>query len=141
MKYTKYILGLCLSAMLVLVSCETTELDLTSNPNALSPSQADPTFFLNKIQVDFAFWVNNMGDRGGELTRINYMNGRNYDNIYSPDSWNGLWSSAYRGMMEDIRLMNILADDGRPSGSYNGGGSLGSSFISGFGGSIHGHDI
>ena len=42
MKYTKYILGLCLSAMLVLVSCETTELDLTSNPNALSPSQADP---------------------------------------------------------------------------------------------------
>ena len=111
MKYTKYILGLCLSAMLVLVSCETTELDLTSNPNALSPSQADPTFFLNKIQVDFAFWVNNMGDRGGELTRINYMNGRNYDNIYSPDSWNGLWSSAYRGMMEDIRLMNILAEE------------------------------
>ena len=52
-----------------------------------------------------------MGDRGGELTRINYMNGRNYDNIYSPDSWNGLWSSAYRGMMEDIRLMNILAEE------------------------------
>lgn len=39
------------------------------------------------------------------------MNGRNYDNIYSPDSWNGLWSSAYRGMMEDIRLMNILAEE------------------------------
>ena len=111
MKYTKYILGLCLSAMLVLVSCETTELDLTSNPNALSPSQADPTFFLNSIQVDFAFWVNSMGDRGGELTRINYMSGRNYDNIYSPDSWNGIWSSAYQGMMEDIRLMNILAEE------------------------------
>jgi len=97
--------------MLVLTSCETLELDLTDNPNALSPSQADPSFFLNSIQVDFAFFVNSMGDRGGELTRINYMNGRNYENVYSPDSWNGIWSSAYRGMLEDIRLMNQLADE------------------------------
>ena len=111
MKYTKYILGLCLSAVLVLASCETTDLDLTDNPNALSPSQADASFFLNSIQVDFAFWVNTMGDRGGELTRINYMSGRNYNTIYSPDSWNGVWSSAYRGMLEDIRLMNLLADE------------------------------
>ena len=111
MKYTNYILGLCLSAILLLTSCETTELDLTSNPNALSPNQADPEFFLNSIQVDFAFWVNSMGDRGGELTRINYMNGRTYNNIYSPDSWNELWSSAYRGMLEDIRLMNLLAEE------------------------------
>jgi hypothetical protein len=111
MKYTKYILGLCLSAVLVLASCETTDLDLTENPNNLSPSQADASFFLNSIQVDFAFFVNTMGDRGGELTRINYMSGRNYNTIYSPDSWSGVWSSAYRGMLEDIRLMNILADD------------------------------
>ena len=111
MKYTNYILGLCLSALLVLASCETIELDLTDNPNALSPSQADASFFLNSIQVDFAFWVNTMGDRGGELTRVNYMSGRNYNTIYSPDSWNGVWSSAYRGMLEDIRLMNILAEE------------------------------
>ena len=111
MKYTNYILGLCMSTLLVLVSCETTELDLTDNPNAFSPSQADPTFFLNSIQIDFAFWVNSMGDRGAELTRINYMSGRTYNNIYSPDSWNGIWSSAYRGMLEDIRLMNLLAEE------------------------------
>jgi hypothetical protein len=95
----------------VVTSCETLDIELTENPNALSPSQADPGFFLNSIQVDFAYWVHSMGDRGGELTRINYMNGRNYDNIYSPDSWNGLWSSAYRGMLEDIRLMNLIAEE------------------------------
>ena len=111
MKYTNYILGLCLSTMLVVTSCETLDIELTDNPNALSPSQADPGFFLNSIQVDFAYWVHSMGDRGGELTRINYMNGRNYDNIYSPDSWNFLWSSAYRGMLEDIRLMNLIAEE------------------------------
>jgi len=111
MKYTNYILGLCLSTMLVVTSCETLDIELTENPNALSPSQADPGFFLNSIQVDFAVWVHAMGDRGGELTRINYMSGRNYDNIYSPDSWNFIWSSAYRGMLEDIRLMNLIAEE------------------------------
>ena len=111
MKHINYILGICLSVTLMIASCETTELDLTSNPNALSPEQADATFFLNSIQVDFAYWVSSMGDRGGELTRINYMNGRTYNNVYSPDSWDGIWSSAYRGMLEDIRLMNLIAEE------------------------------
>jgi hypothetical protein len=111
MKFTNYILGICLGVILILGSCETTELDLTSNPNALSPEQADATFFLNSIQVDFAYWVNSMGDRGGELTRINNMNGRTYNNVYFPNTWDNLWSSAYRGMLEDIRLMNILAEE------------------------------
>jgi hypothetical protein len=111
MKFTNYILGICLGVILILGSCETTELDLTSNPNALSPEQADATFFLNSIQVDFAYWVNSMGDRGGELTRINNMNGRTYNNVYFPNTWDDLWSSAYRGMLEDIRLMNILAEE------------------------------
>ena len=35
--------------------CDTLELDLTENPNALSPNQADAGFFLNSIQIDFAF--------------------------------------------------------------------------------------
>ena len=111
MKNNNNILSLFLFVLFALLSCDTLELDLTENPNALSPNQADAGFFLNSIQIDFAFWVNSMGDRGGELTRINYMSGRTYNNVYSPDSWNGVWSSAYRGMLEDIRLMNILADE------------------------------
>ena len=93
MKNSKNILTLFLCVLLALVSCDTLELDLTENPNALSPNQADAGFFLNSIQIDFAFWVSSMGDRGGELTRINYMSGRTYNNVYSPDSWNGVWSS------------------------------------------------
>ncbi len=111
MKNSRNILTLFLCVLFTLISCDTLELDLTENPNALSPSQADAGFFLNSIQIDFAFWVSSMGDRGGELTRINYMSGRTYNNVYSPDSWNSVWSSAYRGMLEDIRLMNVLADE------------------------------
>ena len=111
MKYTNYLFGIILGAFLVITSCETTDLELTDNPNALSPSQADPTFFLNQIQIEFAGWVHGVGSRGAALTRINYMSGRTYQNVYNPDSWNGVWSSAYQGMMEDIRLMNQLADE------------------------------
>ena len=111
MKYANYLYGLCFSLLLTMTSCETLELGLTDNPNALSPNQADPIFFLNSIQIDFAFWVNEVGNRGSELTRINYMNGRTYNNVYAPDSWNDIWEVAYQEILEDIRLMNILADE------------------------------
>ena len=34
-------------------SCETLELDLTENPNALTPGDADINFYLNSSQEDF----------------------------------------------------------------------------------------
>ena len=42
------------SALLVMASCETNELDLTEDPNFLTPAQASSDFFLNSIQEDFA---------------------------------------------------------------------------------------
>jgi len=103
---------LALTSILVLSSCETTELDLTSNPNALSPEQASTDLFINNIQEDFASFVSSMGDIGARLTRVAYLGGdRSYRDNYGPSSFSGVWASAYQGMMEDIRLMNILADE------------------------------
>ena len=110
MKINKLI-AVIMIGLVSFTSCETMELELVNNPNALSPSQADATFFLNSIQVEFAGWVNGAGSRGAALTRINYMSGRSYPNVYSPINFNGTWSSAYKGMMEDMRLMNILAEE------------------------------
>jgi len=92
-------------------SCETTELDLTENPNALSPSQADPDFFLNFVQVNFASFVESTGSFGGRLTRVQYMNGRDYLNAYSANSFNGIWSTAYSTIMKDLSTMNTLAEE------------------------------
>ena len=101
---------LALTSILVLSSCETTELDLTTNPNALNPSQASADLFINGIQEDFAYFVNDMGDTGARLTRIAQLGGeRLYRDAYSPSSFSGVWQNAYQGMMEDIRLMNALA--------------------------------
>ena len=109
MKSMNKFFAMCLGTLLVLSSCETTDLELTTNPNALDPSQASADFFLNGIQEDFAGWANSFGNVGANLTRIRYMSGRTYANVYSPNSFDGLWSSAYQGMLEDIRLMNVLA--------------------------------
>ena len=92
-------------------SCETTELDLTENPNRLTPSQADPNFLLNEVQENFARLVESLGETGAEVVRIENMFGRNYQNNYSPTAFDGNWESAYVGILKNIQLMNALAEE------------------------------
>ena len=54
-KINNLIKMLVLCGGLFFASCETTELDLTQNPNALSPVDADPDFYLNQIQLSYAY--------------------------------------------------------------------------------------
>ncbi|WP_298791477.1 SusD/RagB family nutrient-binding outer membrane lipoprotein [uncultured Allomuricauda sp.] len=115
---------------LVLVSCETTELDLTANPNFLTPEQSSPDFLLNSIQEDFVRqfegdadndpndnWAsggNTTGDGfnelGMELTRIVNMSGRNYVSVYQGSDMSDEWDNAYR-LLANIRTMEPLATE------------------------------
>ena len=119
---------LSLFSVLVFISCETTELDLTANPNALGPDQASADLFINAIQEDFAYFVDNMGSPGLRLTRQLHGFFRDYDNAYTPIAWDGVWSNAYQGIMEDIRLMTILAEDANLS-YYIGMGEVFQAYI------------
>lgn len=110
-KINNLIKMLVLCGGLIFVSCETTELDLSENPNALSPVQADADFFINAIQIDFAYLVESFGSTSSAVTRIDYMSGRDYENAYSPSSFNGRWSSAYQTIMLDIKQMNMIAEE------------------------------
>lgn len=92
-------------------SCETTELDLTSNPNALTPSQADPDFYLNAAQERFARVVEQMGEIGSEVVRIEQMGTRNYQNAYSPSTFDTPWERAYQEAIKNIRDMNVIAEE------------------------------
>ncbi len=109
-KIIKLIKLMFLSGAIFLVSCETLTLDMTENPNALTPDQANPDFFLNAIQVDFAKEVvEPLGRTASRVTRLDNMNGRDYQNAYSPASFDREWRFAYQKIMEDINKMNILA--------------------------------
>lgn len=128
--YTYIKLVLC-SAFLVAASCETNELDLTEDPNFLTPSQASPDFFLNSIQEDFARHLegdatgdpqdnfqtggNVNGDGlsilGQELTRLMPFGSRDYQGGYQDIDTDDEWDNAYRGILFDIRNMAPLAQE------------------------------
>ncbi|MBT8179353.1 MAG: SusD/RagB family nutrient-binding outer membrane lipoprotein, partial [Eudoraea sp.] len=76
-------------------SCETTELDLRVSPNDLASDQADPNLLLNSIQLAYASNMDDLNDLGAEVTRIDYMFGRDYFNNYSGATLNGVWSRTY----------------------------------------------
>ena len=76
-------------------SCETTDLDLRVSPNDLAADQADPNLLLNAIQLAYASNMDDLNDLGAEVTRIDYMFGRDYFNNYSGATLNGVWSRTY----------------------------------------------
>lgn len=95
---------------LTLYSCETTDLDLKTNPNALPLPAADASLLLNGVQVSFANMTQNFGTTAAEVTRLKYMSGRNYNNAYSPSDFDNNWRLAYRNVVKNIRVMNPIAE-------------------------------
>lgn len=79
----------------LLQSCETTDLDLRTSPNQLAPDQADPNLLLTSVQLAYATNQQVLSDISAELTRIDYMFGRNYFNNYPGDVLNGVWARTY----------------------------------------------
>lgn len=93
-KIIKYI-TVVFTAGVLLNSCETTDLDLRTSPNDLAADQADPNLLLNSIQLAYVANIYEINDIGSELTRIDYMNGRNYFNTYPGDTFDDIWERLY----------------------------------------------
>jgi len=127
----RYISLVFFCGLLAFHSCETTELDITQDPNALTPEQASIDFFLSSIQEDFVRqWdgdadsdANDNWQSGGattgdgfnihgmELTRMMNMFGRSYPSVYQPSDMDDEWINGYRGILSDIRAMTPLAEE------------------------------
>lgn len=93
-KIIKYI-TVVFTAGVLLNSCETTDLDLRTSPNDLASDQADPNLLLNSIQLAYTANIYELNDLGSELTRIDYMLGRNYFNTYPGDTFDDIWERLY----------------------------------------------
>lgn len=98
-------------SMVTFSSCETTDLDLREDPNALSVNAANPDLLLNKIQTQFASTMQGFGTVGSEVSRLKWMFGRNYqDDAYSASTFNGDWEDSYQVILKNIQVMTPLAE-------------------------------
>ena len=99
-------------------SCETTELEILDNPNAINPNLADPGLLLNAIQINFVTNMNVFSDRSSDLTRIDYFFGRNYEENLGAGVLDGNWNRFYAGILPDVRIIEALNENPEIDLSY-----------------------
>ncbi|MFX0555332.1 SusD/RagB family nutrient-binding outer membrane lipoprotein [Maribacter sp. CXY002] len=105
-------------------SCESTELEILDNPNALTPTEADADLFLNSIEIGMAIFFDGdardnttegLSEEGSEVTRMLHMFGPTYTNAYAPSDFDTNWTQAYAEVLSDIRALEPVAEE---SGLY-----------------------
>lgn len=97
--------------------CETTELELLDDPNAVSPSEASADFYVNAIQLSLKQLFGGEDDAaaiamsqiGMEVTRMLQMSGPLYSNAYAPNNLDDEWSIVYAEIIADARSLEPLA--------------------------------
>ncbi|WP_031426264.1 SusD/RagB family nutrient-binding outer membrane lipoprotein [Flavimarina sp. Hel_I_48] len=109
MKRIYILLTALLATGMIFQSCETTDLDLTGNPNALTTDQTDVDFFNNAIQIRYANLMEKFGTTSAQVVRIEYLGSRNYLNAFAPTAFDDEWDDAYREILADVQAMRPIA--------------------------------
>jgi len=86
------------------------ELDLLDNPNAVTPNNIDVNFLLSNIQTSFSGHFNNVSDPGMRLTRMLNQGAAIYENAVAPGNFNGTWTNAYAGILNDVKTIIPIAE-------------------------------
>ncbi|WP_185152742.1 SusD/RagB family nutrient-binding outer membrane lipoprotein [Fulvivirga aurantia] len=94
-----------------MAGCDTTELDLTKNPNGLATDEATADLYINEVQVNFGALIASLEVEAAETVRILNMDGRNYQNAFAPTRFDEEWEDSYQKILKDIREMTILAEE------------------------------
>lgn len=108
--------------LILLVSsmgCETTNLDLLTDPSSLSPSSVDPQLLLNNIQLQFVNAISYNEDnqdgisvRASEFMRMTQLFGA-YAGPFALTSGaiDKDWTALYREVLQDIKTLEPLAEE------------------------------
>ncbi|MFK5891497.1 MAG: SusD/RagB family nutrient-binding outer membrane lipoprotein [Flavobacteriaceae bacterium] len=107
-KIYKFLLLTMIATSGIFYSCETTDLNLKVSPNALSPTLSDADLLLNSIQLDYVNSITTFNNLSGQLSRIDYLFGRNYFSAFGPGTLNGPWNRLYSGMIPDIANLEAI---------------------------------
>ena len=95
-------------AAVVLGSCKKFD-TLLENPNSATPGTANVDLYLNQVQLGFVSLYNGFSEYGEELTRMEYMAARTYLDLYSPETFDGDWTTAYATIMKNGNALIPIA--------------------------------
>ena len=102
-----YIIAL---SVVMLGSCNKKLDELLVNPNSPSPDKASADLYLTQMQLSFANFFDAASSFGMETTRMIVMYGPTYNNAYSPQSFDGIWSTAYTGVLKHANALIPIAE-------------------------------
>ena len=94
-------------SLAVVSSCDIARLD---NPSKVSPSAADPNLLLNQVQTQLPSFFYTMSDYDMQMTRMTHFYGPNFENGFTPLSFDGIWTTAYQGILVNAKTLIPLAD-------------------------------
>ena len=97
-----------LAVVIILVS--SCKLDLLDDPNAVKLTATGPSLLLNNIQTDLAAFFNAASTFGMQVTRLQNSGGSIYENFANPQSFDGLWTTGYAGILTDCNALIAQAD-------------------------------
>ncbi len=109
MNYKKIFTGVLLIGLLG--ACSKKLDSLLPNPNSPSPETADVDLYLNYVQLNFVGFFGNASDLGGLLVRQQQLSGPTYQNAFSAQSFDGLWSTAYAEIVKNADALIPIAED------------------------------
>lgn len=99
-----------LLGLMLVFSCETTELDLLVDPNVPSPAALDADTNLNYIQFQLAEFFEDATESGAETVRLEYQFDTyavNFNNTNASNS--GMWTTGYANILNEIELLIPVA--------------------------------
>ncbi|HRI19437.1 MAG TPA: SusD/RagB family nutrient-binding outer membrane lipoprotein [Panacibacter sp.] len=109
MNFKKILMGILLISLLG--ACSKKLDSLLPDPNSPAPSTADVDLYLNYVQLSFSGFVNTASDYGSLLTRQQQLGGPTYQNAFSSQSFDGMWTTAYAEIIKNADALIPLAED------------------------------
>ena len=92
------------------LSCNKKFDNLLNDPNGVPPSAANADLLLNNVQLSFASFFDQASDFGMQLTRMIHFYGPKYDNGWTPQDYDGIWSTAYTSVIKNADAVIPIAD-------------------------------
>jgi len=100
-------------ALVAMGSCKKVEDkfdDLLVNPNLPNPDAANADLYLTQVQLSFAGLFDAASSFGMELTRYIVFYGPTYASGYTPQSYDGIWTTSYTSIFKNANALIPIAE-------------------------------